>query len=104
MHDHYHHSLGVAIALQEKLLEPKYSNEKPDELFLKSFAQVVGNRWQSLASLLSFTAIEADMIKREKEKFSQANQALYMLRKWILREDATFSYLVSCLKTASLLG
>ena len=94
--------IGVVITLQEKLLEPQYSSQKPDDVFLQSFAEVVGNRWPSLASLLSLSPSDIEQIKREKERVSQAKQALYMLRKWSSRENASYGHLLESLKTIPL--
>lgn len=76
----YSISVGGLIGLQEKLLDSQYSKQKPNDDFLQSFAGVVGDRWPSLASLLFLTAEDVEKIKRDKEKSSQANQALHMLR------------------------
>ena len=94
--------LGDVIALQEKLIEPQYSNQKPDDDFLQSFAGIVGNRWPSLASLLPLTPIDIEQIKREKERLSQARQALRMLRKWNSRGNASYGQLLESLKTVPL--
>ena len=90
------------IDLQEKLLEPHYSVQKPDDDFLQLFAEVVGNRWPSLASLLSLTARDIEEIKKEKKRSSQAIQALQMLKKWRLREEASYGQLCERLKTVPL--
>ena len=94
--------IGYIIALQEKLLGPQYSSQKPDDGFLQSFAEIVGNRWPSLASLLSLSPRDIEQIKREKEQVSQAKQALHMLRKWYSRENATYGQLLESLKTVPL--
>ena len=94
--------IGVIITLQEKLLESQYSSQKPDDVFLQSFAEVVGNRWPSLASLLSLSPSDIGQIKMEKERVSQAKQALHMLRKWNSRENASYGQLLESLKTVPL--
>ena len=90
------------IALQEKLLEPQYSSQKPGNDFLQSFAVVIGNRWPSLASLLSLSPSDIEQIKREKERVFQAKQALHMLREWNSRENASYGQLLESLKTVPL--
>ena len=94
--------IGVIITLQEKLLDPQYSSQKPDNVFLQSFAEVVGNRWPSLASLLFLSPSDIGQIKMEKERVSQAKQALHMLRKWNSRENASYGQLLESLKTVPL--
>ena len=98
----FYYFLGGVIALQEKLLEPQYSNQKPDDGFLQAFAEIVDNRWPSLASLLSLSPSDIEQIKREKERVSQAKQALHMLRRWNLRENASYGQLLESLKTVPL--
>ena len=95
--------LGDVIVLQEKLLEPQYSNQKPDDGFLQSFAEIVGNRWPSLGSLLSLSPSDIEQIKKEKERVrAQTKQALHMLRKWNSRENASYGQLLESLKTVPL--
>lgn len=97
-----YYSIGYIIALQEKLLEYQYSSQKPDDGFLQSFAEIVGNRWPSLASLLSLSPGDIEQIKRDKERVPQAKQALHMLRKWNSRESASYGQLLESLKTVPL--
>ena len=98
----FYYFLGGVIGLQEKLLEPQYSSQKPDDGFLQAFAEIVGNRWPSLASLLSLSPSDIEQIKREKERVSQAKQALHMLRRWNSRENASYGQLLESLKTVPL--
>ena len=86
------------MALQEKLLEPENTSDFVTDDFLREFAAVVASKWPSLASLLSFSTaeIETDIIRDPTE------QALYMLRAWRRRGDATYGGLRGKLKTISL--
>ena len=95
--------IGDVIDVQQKLLDPQYSDQKPDEDFLRSFAEVVDNRWPSLAPLLSLSLSDIEKIKRDKGRLPQAKQAHHILRKWSSREDATYGQLLEKLKTMSLL-
>ena len=95
--------IGDVINVQQKLLDPQYSDQKPDENFLRSFADVVDSRWPSLASLLSLSLSDIEIIKRDKGRLPQAKPAHHMLRKSSLREEATYGQLLEKLKTMSLL-
>ena len=92
---------GVAIQLQEKLLEPENRDFKPDVKFLCAFAGVVGSKWPSLATTLSLSESEIKEVKGEGA--SQQDHALQMLKKWASREDATYGQLRQRLKTISIL-
>ena len=76
------------MTLQEKLLDPQSSDEIVDDEFLREFAVIVGSKWPSLASLLSFTTAEVDQIKRDTIG-TPAEQALHMLREWRRRGKKT---------------
>ena len=103
-HDVYFSHTGHLICLQETLIEIHYSDEKPDNDFLCSFATVVGKNWPSLASLLSLSASDVEEIKRESGRTTtHTEQALQMLRMWSSRTEATYGYLYSKLKTVPLL-
>ena len=52
-----------------------------DDEFLREFAEVVGDQWPSLASLLSFPTADVEQMKREVVG-TPAEQALHMLRAW----------------------
>ena len=91
---------GVAIQLQEKLLEPQNHGLKPDVEFLSAFAGLVGSKWPSLATTLSLSESEIKEVKREES--SQQDHALQILKKWSSREDATYGQLCQRLKTISL--
>ena len=91
---------GVAIQLQQKLLDPQNHGLTPDVEFLGAFAGVVGSKWPSLATTLSLSENEIEEVKREGH--SQEEHALQMLKVWASREDATFDQLCTKLKTISL--
>ena len=91
---------GVAIQLQEKLLEPQNHGLRPDMHFLGAFAGVVGSKWPSMVSTLSLSEGEIEEVKRES--LSQQDHAFLMLNKWALREDATYGQLSLGLKKISL--
>ena len=88
--------IGETIEVQQKLIEG--GDQKLDDVFLQSFARVVGDRWPSLASLLSINAREIEEIKGEKKE----QQALCMLTRWSSREDASFKQLHKKLQTVYL--
>ena len=91
---------GVAIQLQQKLLDPQNHDVTPDAEFLSAFAGVVGSKWPSLAATLSLSADEIMEVKREET--SVQDHALKMLNTWASREDATYGKLCHSLKTISL--
>ena len=93
---------GVAIKLQEKLLERQNRDLKPDVEFLGAFAGVVGSKWPSLATTLSLSESEIKEVKREGP--TQQDHALQMLKKWASREDATYGQLCHSLKITSQLS
>ena len=68
------------------------------------FAEVVGERWPSLASLLGFSFADAERIKRTVAG-AHKEQALQMLREWRRREgeEGTYGKLKDNLKTVPLL-
>ena len=78
----------TGVDLQDQLLEPE-NRDSPlaqggerGEQFLREFAGVVGSRWPSLATVLSFTTEEIEEVKRDITG-SLADQALHILRKWM---------------------
>ena len=89
------------MALQEKLLEPSNTGISVTDDFLKEFAAVVGSKWPSLASLLSFSIADVEQIRRDVLG-DPTEQALHMLRAWRRRGDATYGRLRDKLKTISL--
>lgn len=90
-------TLGLHVELQEKLLVKRNQNLKPDNRFLVPFAGVVGSKWQSLAVSLSLSESEV-----MGEGVSHQDRALQMLKKWVMREDATYGQLCQKLNTVSL--
>ena len=92
------------MPLQEKLLDPKNTATAVDDEFLRELAVVVGDRWPSLASLLSFPTADVEQMKREVVG-TPAEQALHMLRTWRRRSrEMTYGGLCACLKSISLYG
>ena len=101
-----HHFLYIMCAdvpLQEKLLDPENTATAVDDKFLREFAEVVGDRWPSLASLLSFPTADVEQMKREVVG-TPAEQALNMLRAWRRSRETTYGGLCARLKSISLFG
>lgn len=96
-------SIAIDVELQQKLLEQDSAKNtlKPDTMFLKLFAGVVGRKWPSVAASLSLSETE---IKELREKRgSPQEKAFLMLDKWVSsREGASYSQLCHILKTVSL--
>ena len=88
---------GEIIGIQERLIEGH--DQKPDDGFLQSFAGIIGNRWPSLASLLSLTAEDIEEIKTEREE----HRPLCMLKKWSVKSEATYAQLHDKLQSVSLI-
>ena len=95
--------LCVDVPLQEKLLNPENTATAVDDEFLREFAVVVGDRWPSLASLLSFPTADVEQMKREVVG-TPAEQALHMLRAWRRSREGTYGGLCAQLKSISLFG
>ena len=91
------------VPLQEKLLDPENATTAVDDEFLRGFTVVVGDRWPSLASLLSFPTADVEQMKREVVG-TPAEQALYMLRAWKTSRKETYGGLCTQLKSISLFG
>ena len=89
---------ALDIALQEKLLSPAYQDLKPDKEFLTSFAGVLGSNWPQLAAALSLSEEETDEECR-MEGVSGGKQAILVLQKWALADDATYGQLCRKLQT-----
>lgn len=89
------------MTVQEKLLDPQYCDQELDDHFLLCFASIVDTHWPSLASALSFTMRDTNEIKSEFNRSCPADQAFHMLRKWTLKEVATYGHLYNKLKTIS---
>ena len=92
------------MPLQEKLLDPGNTATAVDDEFLREFAAVVGDRWPSLASLLSFPTADVEQMKREVVGGTPAEQALHMLRAWRRSREGTYGGLGARLKSISLFG
>ena len=96
--------LCADVPLQEKLLDPENTATAVDDEFLSEFAEVVGDRWPLLASLLSFPTADVEQMKREVVG-TPAEQALHMLRAWRRRSrETTYGGLCARLKSISLFG
>ena len=100
--DILHIFADIHIELQKKLLDPDRHDSTPDDYFLELFAEVVGPKWPSLASLLSLTSEEIEEMKTEGEGQSQQVQALSMLKKWTSKEGASYDQLSKKLRKISL--
>ena len=95
--------LCADVPLQEKLLDPENTATAVDDEFLREFVVVVGDRWPSLASLLSFPTADVEQMKREVVG-TPAEQALHMLRAWSRSREGTYGGLCAQLKSISLFG
>ena len=73
--------LCADVPLQEKLVDSENTATAIDDEFLRECAVVVGDRWPSLAFLLSFPTADVGKLKREVVG-TPAEQALHMLRAW----------------------
>ena len=93
---------GLQVGLQEKLLHNDNHSLKPDEEFLQSFADVVGSTWPSLVTCLSLSGSAIEEMREEGSSEQHHVLALKMLRKWALREDATYGQLYQTLTAPSL--
>ena len=89
--------------MQEKLVDQQYSNLKPEEGFLQSFAKVIGKDWPRLASLLSLSTRDIMQEVKRQGKHCPTDQALYMLQKWKLKDEATYGQLYKSLWTVILI-
>lgn len=90
-----HNNIGVVIELQRRLIETDLAHCKPDDDFLESFAEVVGDHWCFLATLLSIdNTIEVYHSDREK--------ALQVLKVWQSSPEATYGQLKQKLQTISI--
>ena len=89
--------LDLQVSIQEKLLDQRNHSLKPDVKFLKSFADIVGSKWPSLAASLSLSVGEI-----EEVRLTQQDHALKMLTKWAAKEGATYGQLYLTLKTIPL--
>ena len=56
----------VDVDLQRKLLDPSRAKCELDEDTLQQLADVIGDKWTSIASLLSFTTVKIKQIRSEE--------------------------------------
>ena len=87
----------VDIDLQKKLLDPSRANCELDDDTLQQLADTVGDKWASIAPLLSFTTAEIEQI------MSEDCPAQAMLQKLTEKGILTHEQLCSRLQTISLL-
>ena len=57
--------IPIDIDLQRKLLDPSHANCELDDDTLQQLADTVGDKWASLAPLLSFTTAEIEQVMSE---------------------------------------
>lgn len=88
--------------MQKKLLNKQIHSLRPDEDFLRSFANVVESKWPSLAASLSLSWGEIEEVKSLSGSREEQKCALEMLRNWAAREGATYGQLYQTLKTIPL--
>ena len=88
----------VDVDLQRKLLDPSHANCELDEDTLQELIDAIGDKWASIAPLLSFTTAEIEQIR------SEDCPARAMLQK--LKDNGTLTHeqLCSRLRTISLLS
>ena len=92
------------VPLQKKLLDRDNTTTTVHDDFLREFAVVVGGRWPSLASILSFSTADVEQMKTEVVG-TPAEHALHMLRAWKRRSrETTYGGLCTRLKNISLFG
>lgn len=93
------------VWLQKKLVDEKNQDLKPDEGFLKLFANELGHMWSSLATYLTISKNEVKKMMEEVKDLSQEEKGLHMLKQWVgTRGDkATYGKLYRALLTIPLL-
>jgi len=97
IHTHTHIHTDVEVVLQMQLLDRDKANSEVDDIFLRMFAEVAGEKWPSLAALLSHTADDIEELESEQ------CPALCMLRGWRERVAPTYGYLLSLMNAPFLL-
>ena len=98
------HCTLADVPIQKKLLDPDNTTTTVYDDFLREFAVVVGARWPSLASILSFSTADVEQTKKEVVG-TPAEQALHMLRVWKRgSRETTYGGLSTQLKSVSLFG
>ena len=88
----------IDVDLQGKLLDPSHASCELDEDTLQQLIDAIGDKWTSIAPLLSFTTAEIEQIR------SEDCPAQAMLRK--LKDKGTLTHEQLCrhLQTISLLS
>ena len=92
------HFTPVDVDLQRKLLDPSCASCELDEDTLQQLADVIGDKWASLALSLSITTAEIEQIR------SEDCPAQAMLQKLKEKEILTHEQLRTSLQTISLLN
>ena len=59
------HFTPVDVELQTRLIDPSFARCKFDEDTLQQLTDVIGDKWASIAPLLSFTTAEIEQIRSE---------------------------------------
>ena len=85
------------VDLERKLLDPKLASCELNEDTLQPLADVIGDKWPSIASLLSFSTAEIEQIR------SEDCPAWAMLQKLKEKRIVTRKQLCTHLQTISLL-
>ena len=86
------------VDLERKLLDPSHASCELDEDTLQQLAKVIGDKWASIASLLSFTTAEIEQFRNED------CPAQAMLQKLKEKGIVTHEQLCTQLQTISLLS
>ena len=81
------------VDLQRKLLDPSHASYELDEDTLQQLADTIGDKWASIAPLLSFTTAEIEQIRKEK------CPAQAMFQKLKEKGIMTHEQLCRCLRT-----
>ena len=85
------------VDLERKLLDPSHASCELNEDTLQQLAKAIGDKWVSIASLLSFTTAETEQIR------SEDCPAPAMLQKLKEKGIVTHEQLYTHLQTISLL-
>ena len=89
--------IPIDVNLERRLLDPSRASCELDEDTLQQLADVTGDKWASIAALLSFTIAEIEQIR------SEDCPAQAMLQKLKEKEILTCEQLCSRLRTITLL-
>ena len=90
--------MHLDVDLQRKLLDFSFASCELDEDTLQQLADVIGDKWPSIAQLLSFNTTEIEQFRNE-DRPAQA-----MLQKLKEKGIVTHEQLCNCLQTISLLN